>query len=63
VRFLTLAGAVLDVVMLCIDSGLGVPVSWIRPEGPYVILLSGLIFWLAGRLPPEDFKPELRPPN
>jgi hypothetical protein len=63
VRFLALAGAVFGAMMLAIDWGVGMPLPWTIGEGPWVILLSGVILWLAGRLPPEDFKPELRPPN
>ncbi len=49
VRFLALAGAVFGVILLAIDSGVGLPLPWTMGEGPWVILLSGVIFWLGGR--------------
>jgi hypothetical protein len=36
-------------MMLAIDLGVGMPLPWTIGEGPWIILLSGVIFWLAGR--------------
>lgn len=49
VRFLAVAGAVFGAVMLVIDFSVGMPLPWAVAEGPYVVLLSGVILWLTGR--------------
>ncbi len=49
VRFIALAGVVFRAMMLAIDWAVGVPVLWTIGEGPWVILLSAVILWLAGR--------------
>ncbi len=49
VRFLALAGAVFGTMMVGIDWAVGMPVLWTIGEGPWVILLSAVILWLAGR--------------
>ena len=50
VRFLALAGGVFGAMMLAVDFGVGMPLPWTIGEGPWIIVLSGVIFWLAGRV-------------
>ena len=56
VRFLALAGAVFGALMLGLDWTVGMPLPWTVCEGPFVVLLSAVILWLAGRqqFPPTD---------
>jgi hypothetical protein len=49
VRFLALAGVVFGAMMVGIDWAVGMPLLWTIGEGPWVILLAVVIFWLAGR--------------
>jgi hypothetical protein len=37
-------------MMLGIALGVGMPLPWTIGEGPWVIFLGGVIFWLAGRV-------------
>jgi len=50
VRFLALAGAAFGAMMLVIDWAVEMPLLWIIGEGPWVILLSAVIFSLARRI-------------
>ena len=50
VRFLALAGVVFGAMMLGIDMGVGMPLPWTISEGPWVIVLGGVIFWLVRRV-------------
>ena len=37
--------------MLVLDIAVGMPLPWILGEGPSVIILGGVLLWLAGRAP------------
>ena len=38
--------------MLVLDIAVGLPPWWIAGEGPSIIVLGGVMFWLAGRIQP-----------
>ncbi len=47
-RFLAVTGVVFGVMMLAIDSAVGMPLPWTVCEGPFVVGLSAVILWLTG---------------
>ncbi len=53
VRFLAGAGAVFGLVMLGIDFAVDMPLPWAIGEGPYVVLLSGIVFWFTRGVRPS----------
>ena len=55
VRFLALASIVFGGLMLGLDYAVGMPAYWTVNEGPSVIVLSGVILWLARRVKAQEF--------
>jgi hypothetical protein len=53
VRFLAVASGVFGVLLLGLDQAVGMPLQWTIGEGPYVTVLSGLLFWLVRRVEKE----------
>jgi hypothetical protein len=51
VRLLAILGIVFGGGMIVLDAAIGMPAYWIACEGPFVILLSFVILWLAKRIP------------
>ena len=47
VKCLALLGLGFGIVMIFLDIGVGMPFVWTLCEGPFLILLSIVIFWLA----------------
>jgi hypothetical protein len=50
IRFSCLVSVVFGVVLLFIDWAAGMPVYWLVGDGPMVIVLFGVIGWLAYRV-------------
>jgi len=55
IHFLGTASVVFGLVMLAIDWNAGLPGFWSAVEGPFVIVLGGVILWLARRLRRDPF--------
>ena len=51
VRCLAVLSIVFGTGMIVLDVLVGMPVAWIIGEGPFVVVLGGVILWLAGRIP------------
>ena len=49
VRFLAVAGVVFGALVLGIDYSVRMPVGWTVQEGPFVVVLGMVFFWLTGR--------------
>jgi len=49
VRFLAVAGVVFGALLLGIDYSVAMPVGWTAQEGPFVIVLGVVFFWLTGQ--------------
>ena len=49
VRFLAVAGVVFGALVLGIDYSVRMPVAWTVQEGPFVVVLGMVFFWLTGR--------------
>ncbi len=54
VKFLAVLGIVFGSGMLVLDIRVGMPPSWIIGEGPFIIVLGGVMLWLAGRVTRMD---------
>ena len=54
IRFLAVAGVAFGLSMLVLDARMGMPPMWIAGEGPFIVVLCGVVLWLARRcqLPP-----------
>jgi hypothetical protein len=50
VKFLAVLGVLFGSGMLALDIMVGMPPSWIAGEGPFIIVLGGVMLWLAGRV-------------
>lgn len=50
VKFLAVVSILFGASMAVLDSAVGMPLKWALCEGPLVILLGGVILWLAGRI-------------
>jgi len=50
VKFLAVLGVFFGCGMLVLDIVVGMPPRWIAGEGPFIIVLGGVMFWLAGRV-------------
>jgi hypothetical protein len=48
VRFLAVLSIVFGAGMLVLDIAVGMPLPWIIGEGPSIIILGGVLLWLAG---------------
>jgi hypothetical protein len=49
VRFLAVAGVVFGALVLGIDYSVGLPAGWTAQEGPCVIVLGVVFFWLTAQ--------------
>ncbi len=49
VRFLAVARVVFGVLMFGIDHAVGMPLPCTAGEGPYIAMLSAVVFWMTGR--------------
>jgi hypothetical protein len=49
VRFLAALGMFFGAGMFILDIAVGMPASWIAGEGPFIIVLGGIMFWLVTR--------------
>jgi len=49
IRFLALAGVVFGLLMLALDLSVAMPLGWTIQEGPGIVAMSLLFFWLARR--------------
>lgn len=58
VKCLAVLGLIFGLGMLVLDVMAGMPLPWIACEGPFIVLLCGVILWLAGGVQPSD---EARP--
>jgi len=47
VKCLAVLGIVFGIGMLVLDIVVGMPPSWIAGEGPFIIVLGGIMLWLA----------------
>ena len=52
VKFLAVLGLAFGCGMLILDIAVGMPPPWIAGEGPSIIVLGGVMLWLAGRVQP-----------
>ncbi|MCY2991824.1 MAG: hypothetical protein NTY19_28700 [Planctomycetota bacterium] len=50
IRVFAVLGIVFGVSVLSLDWTVGLPLSWILSEGPFIIPASVLVLWLAGRV-------------
>jgi hypothetical protein len=57
VKCLAMLGIVFGAGMFALDISVGMPLFWILGEGPFIIVLGGLLLWLAVNVkhcPAED---------
>ena len=50
IRYFAVLGIVFGVIIIGLDIAVGLPVSWVLGEGPFIIPLSIVILWLARRV-------------
>jgi len=50
VKCLAVLGTVFGTGMLILDVVVGMPLPWTLCEGPFVIVLGGVLLWLAGQV-------------
>jgi hypothetical protein len=43
-------GIVFGIGMIVLDTAVGLPLSWIINEGPFIIALAAVELWLVGRV-------------
>jgi len=48
VKCLAVLCIVFGIVMLVLDVLVGMPVFWVLGEGPFIIILGGMMLWLTG---------------
>ncbi|MFV2068694.1 MAG: hypothetical protein ACC645_17115 [Pirellulales bacterium] len=56
VRCLAVLGILFGIGMIVLDVSVGLPLLWIIGEGPFIIVLGGVLLWLAGRVQSEHQK-------
>jgi succinate dehydrogenase hydrophobic anchor subunit len=49
VKFLAVLCVVFGIGMIVLDVIVGMPMSWVLGEGPFIVALGGIMLWLAGR--------------
>lgn len=49
VKCLAVLCVLFGIGLLVLDVAVGMPIFWILCEGPFVIVLGGVLLWLAGR--------------
>jgi hypothetical protein len=47
IRFLAIAGIVFGAGVFWLDAAVGMPRAWTLAEGPYAVVLSAVLLWLA----------------
>ena len=50
VKCLGVLAAMFGIGMIVLDVVVGMPTFWILCEGPFIVLVGGVMFWLAGRV-------------
>jgi hypothetical protein len=50
VMFLAVLGIVFGAGMLVLDVMVGMPPYWVLCEGPFIVVLGGVLLWLSGRV-------------
>jgi hypothetical protein len=50
IKFLAYAGLVFGLAMIPVDLHARLPLLWVVCEGPYIIVLSGLVLLLSSKL-------------
>lgn len=50
VKFLAVLGIVFGAGMLVLDVMVGMPPYWVLCEGPFIVVLGGVLLWLSGRV-------------
>jgi uncharacterized membrane protein YvlD (DUF360 family) len=58
VKCLAVLGIVFGVGMIVLDLVVGMPLFWVLCEGPFVVVLGGVMFWLTGWI--QDRSPKGR---
>jgi len=53
VKFLAALALVFGIGMIVLDVKVGMPWFWVLGEGPFIILLGGVLLWLANRIRPD----------
>jgi len=57
VKCLAVLALVFGIGMIVLDIMVGMPWFWVLGEGPFIIVLGGIILWLAGRIAEEPGSP------
>jgi hypothetical protein len=47
IRFLAIAGIVFGAGMFGLDAAVGMPRPWTQMEGPFAVMVSAVLLWLA----------------
>jgi peptidoglycan/LPS O-acetylase OafA/YrhL len=50
VKCLAALGIVFGFGMVVLDVSVGMPLPWVLCEGPFIIILGGVMLWLAGQV-------------
>jgi len=50
VKCLGVLAAIFGIGMIVLDVVVGMPMFWMLCEGPFIIVVGGVMFWLAGRV-------------
>ena len=50
VTCLAVLGIVFGFGMVVLDVVVGMPLPWVLCEGPFIVVLGGMLLWLAGRV-------------
>ena len=50
VKCLAVLGILFGVGMLVLDIVVGMPLPWIACEGPFIVVLGGMLLWLTGHV-------------
>jgi hypothetical protein len=51
VKCLAVLSVIFGAGMLVLDVSVGMPLPWVLGEGPSIIILGGVLLWLAGSVP------------
>jgi hypothetical protein len=54
VKCLGVLAAMFGIGMIVLDIVVGMPTFWILCEGPFIIVVGGVMFWLAVRVAAEE---------
>lgn len=50
VKCLAVLAVLFGMGMLVLDVMVGMPLSWVVGDGPFIVVLGGVMLWLAGRM-------------